>query len=163
MRPLAECRLALQTESVRQVFVRLSRPGRRSGAIMITDDAGALAGIFTDSDLARLLERRHEELLDGPLAAVMTRGPQAVPAGAAMSDAIEILAERKISELPVVDGALRPVGLIDITDVVGLLPLADNGAADEADDDAGKLPNRHARKSSSDKAPPTIVPFRTKT
>ena len=32
------------------------------------------------------------------------------------------MAERKISELPVVDAQGRPVGLIDITDVVGLLP-----------------------------------------
>ena len=39
-----------------------------------------------------------------------------------MTAAIEILVERKISELPVVDDQRRPLGLIDITDVVGLLP-----------------------------------------
>ena len=38
--------------------------------------------------------------------------------------AVEIMAERKISELPVVDPAGHPVGLIDITDVVALLPEA---------------------------------------
>ena len=30
---------------------------------------------------------------------------------------------RKISELPVVDGAGRPVGMLDITDLIGLEPL----------------------------------------
>ncbi len=39
-----------------------------------------------------------------------------------MTDAVAIMAERKISELPVVDADGRPVGLIDITDVVGLFP-----------------------------------------
>ena len=41
-----------------------------------------------------------------------------------MSDAVALMARRKISELPVVDDDGRPVGLIDVTDVVGLLPLA---------------------------------------
>ena len=34
------------------------------------------------------------------------------------SDAIELLAAKKISELPVVNEQGKPVGLIDITDVV---------------------------------------------
>ena len=41
-----------------------------------------------------------------------------------MLDAVAIMAERKISELPVVDAAGKPRGLIDITDVVGLFPEA---------------------------------------
>ena len=39
-----------------------------------------------------------------------------------MVDAVAIMAERKISELPVVDAQGKPIGLIDITDVVALLP-----------------------------------------
>jgi CBS domain-containing protein len=30
---------------------------------------------------------------------------------------------RRLSELPVIDAAHRPVGLIDITDLIGLLPV----------------------------------------
>ena len=37
------------------------------------------------------------------------------------------MARRKISELPVVDGDGRPVGLIDVTDVVGLFPQVVEG------------------------------------
>ena len=52
----------------------------------------------------------------------MTKSPTTVPAGSMMTDAVEIMAERKISELPVVDAAGRPAGLIDITDLVALFP-----------------------------------------
>jgi arabinose-5-phosphate isomerase len=39
-----------------------------------------------------------------------------------MLDAVTLMATRKISELPVVDGDGRPVGLIDVTDVIGMFP-----------------------------------------
>lgn len=98
---------------------------------MLTDENGLLTGIFTDSDLARLLETRRDRCIDGPIRDVMTRGPRTVRSGSAMGDALEVLAERKISELPVVDADGRPLGLLDITDVVGLLPR-DVSAADSA-------------------------------
>ena len=63
MRPLDECRVALDHKTVREVFVEVSRPGRRTGAIMLTDETGLLTGIFTDSDLARLLETRRDRLI----------------------------------------------------------------------------------------------------
>ena len=44
-----------------------------------------------------------------------------------MSEAVALMAQRKISELPVVDGDGRPVGLIDVTDVVGLFPQKAEG------------------------------------
>lgn len=125
MRPLAQCRVSQQTQSVREVFVGLSRPGRRSGAIMVTDFEGTLRGIFTDSDLARLLEANRDDAFDGPLADVMTRSPKSVTASSPLSQSVDILAGGKISELPVVDAAGKPVGMIDITDVVGLLPRED--------------------------------------
>jgi arabinose-5-phosphate isomerase len=133
MRPLAQCRLAPDAATVRDVFVLLSVPGRRSGAIMLVDDAGRLSGIFTDSDLARLFERRREAELDGPIRCVMTARPMAVPLGAPMIDAVQRMAQRKISELPVVDGDGKPVGLIDVTDVLGLLPGEGVGSGDAGD------------------------------
>lgn len=122
MRPLAECRVADESTSVRQVFAAAQRPDRRSGAIMLLNERGELSGLFTDSDLARLFEARRDEALDQPIREVMTRRPRRVQTGSMIADAVAILAERKISELPVVDQADRPLGLIDITDVLGLLP-----------------------------------------
>jgi len=122
MRPLADCRQAKDSLTVRQVIVASSRPGRRSGAIMLTDKHGKLTGLFTDSDLARLFERRDESALDRPIRDVMATRPTTVVSGSRMADAVAVLAKRKFSELPVVDEAGRPIGLIDVTDVVGLEP-----------------------------------------
>ena len=120
MRPVDQCRVATSDQSVRAALVAESRPGRRTGAIMVVDQAGRLAGIFTDSDLARLLECKRDQAIDESIAAVMTASPTTVTIGTRLSTACEILADRKISELPVVDHEHRPVGLIDITDVLGV-------------------------------------------
>ncbi len=122
VRPLEQCRIASDRQTVREVIVSASLPGRRTGAIMLVDDQGKLTGIFTDSDLARLFERRADHDLDGSIRNVMTANPCTVPLGSMMSDAVAIMAERKISELPVVDAQGLPVGLIDITDLVARLP-----------------------------------------
>jgi arabinose-5-phosphate isomerase len=122
MRPLADCRLAQEDQTLRQALVQQSRPGRRTGAIMVVDGEGRLSGIFTDSDLARLLEANRDAFLDRPIAAVMTRQPTTIAAGELLTTAAAVLAERKISELPVVDADGHPLGLIDITDVVGMAP-----------------------------------------
>jgi arabinose-5-phosphate isomerase len=53
----------------------------------------------------------------------MTRKFSAICSGAKLSEAIEILSSRKISELPVVNHFDQPIGLIDITDLIGLEPL----------------------------------------
>lgn len=127
MRPLAVCRTAPAWGTVRDTMVSTARDGRRTGAVMLLDDRGRLAGIFTDSDLARLLETRRDALLDGPVADVMTQAVQRIESGTLLMKAIEILASRRISELPVVDNQGRPVGLLDITDVISLesaAPLA---------------------------------------
>jgi len=118
MRTLDQCRVANCKQSVREVLVAVCQPGRRTGAIMLVNEEGQLAGIFTDSDLARLIEERRESALDGPISNVMCDCPTSVVLGTMLTEAIEMLAHHKISELPVVDLASRPVGLIDITDVV---------------------------------------------
>jgi arabinose-5-phosphate isomerase len=130
MRPLDQCRLARADQTVRESLLLQSRPGRRTGAVMIVDEAGRLCGIFTDSDLAKLLEARRESCIDGPIAEVMTRGPSSVETGTRLVVACQLLADRKISELPVVDAVGQPVGLIDITDVWNV-PVAE--AKEEAD------------------------------
>jgi len=122
MRRGDELRIAAATATVREVFTNLCRPGRRTGAVMLVDDAGVLSGLFTDSDLARLLEHRRDQQLDKPIAEVMTAGPITLSQDAILEEAVQILSSRRLSELPVIDDDRRPVGLIDITDVIGLMP-----------------------------------------
>ena len=87
---------------------------------MLVDEAGCLTGLFTDSDLARLLEARRDHDLDQPIAQVMTCQPATLPQGSPLNQAIELLGQKKISELPIVNPLGHPVGLIDITDIVEL-------------------------------------------
>jgi arabinose-5-phosphate isomerase len=122
MRRGDELRVAPATETVRAVFARVKHTGRRTGAIILTDDAGRLAGLFTDSDLARLFENRTDEALDAPVERVMTKKPVVIGPAARVGEAIEVMRARKISELPVVDADGRPVGMLDITDLIGLDP-----------------------------------------
>ena len=122
MRPMSQCRVALEIETVRAVYVRHRGNDRRVGVILVVDDDGRLTGVFTDSDLARLLEREQDSFFDLPIKQVMTRGPITVSSGTQTRVAVETLACRNLSELPVVDRSQRPIGLIDITDVVSLLP-----------------------------------------
>jgi arabinose-5-phosphate isomerase len=122
MREGIQIRSAHRDETVRSVFVRLAGPRRRSGAVLITDDNSVLLGIFTDSDLARLFEKRRESDFDRPIGSVMTVDPYTIPVGATLADAVELMRAHKISELPVVDRAHHLVGLIDVTDLIGLLP-----------------------------------------
>ena len=141
MRPLAECRVASESHSIREVFVMASRPGRRTGAIILTGQHGRVTGIFTDSDLAKLLETKRDDALDAPIAAYMTKNPTTVSAGTRMRSAIETLSERKISELPVVNDQGKPVGLIDITDVVAFeSPTGLNAQAVPASEAADLIP-----------------------
>ena len=122
LRPLHRCRVAPDSETIREVFVQHCVPGRRSGAILLVDPNGKLSGIFTDSDLARLFEGHNEHRLDAPIRDAMTRKPTSVTLGTRMPEAIGIMGRRRISELPVVDAVGFPVGMIDITDVVAVFP-----------------------------------------
>jgi arabinose-5-phosphate isomerase len=125
MRPLAQCRTAAPTDHVRAVFSR-PLPARRTGAVMVIDAAGMLVGIFTDSDLARLFERRNDSAIDGPIGAVMTRRPTTVTTGTRLGDAVAVLETRRLSELPVLAADGRAVGLLDIVDLVGLVPTEES-------------------------------------
>lgn len=122
MRRGEQLRLAPARETVRNVFTQCARKGRRTGAVLLVDEAGKLAGIFTDSDLARLFEQHRDTALDRPIAEVMSRQPITVLTGTRVWDAIQIMSLHRISELPVVDEEGRPVGLLDITDVLNWMP-----------------------------------------
>lgn len=93
--------------------------GRRPGAILLVDADGRLAGIFTDGDLRRLVLRDRAEL-DRPIGAVMTRRPRTIAHTALARDAVALVLEHRQDEVPIVDDDGRPVGLLDVQDLVAL-------------------------------------------
>lgn len=103
--------------TLREALAQLRKMRRRSGAIVVTDARGRLAGVFTDADLRRLLEAGREDALDRPICDVMTRRPKFVRTGASAAEAIVLVNRYFIEEIPVVDDADRVVGLVDVQDL----------------------------------------------
>lgn len=94
---------------------------RRAGALLVTDHAGKLAGIFTDGDLRRLVFRKPgESVLGEKLKDVMTVNPRHLTNESLVRDAVQLTREFRIDEIPVVDAKGQPLGLIDVQDLMAL-------------------------------------------
>ncbi len=89
----------------------------RAGSATIVDKRGKLKGIFTDGDLRRHLDAG-AQILDRAVAGVMTKDPVTISEEKLAAEALEILRSRKIDEVPVVDKNRRPVGLLDVQDIL---------------------------------------------
>lgn len=109
--------------TVGQVLHAVSKIKRRSGAVILVDDSGRISGLFSDGDLRRLVTDNDGSALDRQVAQVMTHKPKRISADALASEAMAILKQYRIDELPVVDAADKPVGLIDVQDLVVLKML----------------------------------------
>jgi arabinose-5-phosphate isomerase len=114
--------LVEESVSVTGAIEVMTRTPGRPGAALVTDASGRLAGIFTDGDLRRLIQSGETDFTR-PVGAVMKRGPRTVPPDMLAIDATRILRERQIDQVPVVDDDGRPVGLLDVQDLLaaGLL------------------------------------------
>ncbi|MCE9589836.1 MAG: KpsF/GutQ family sugar-phosphate isomerase [Planctomycetes bacterium] len=110
--------------TVQQAFDTAERAAaggiRRAGALIIVDGAGKLAGIFTDGDFRRTLIHHGAAALAQPIAGFMTKNPRHLTHAALVRDAVQLVRELRIDEVPVVDDAGRPLGLIDVQDLVAL-------------------------------------------
>jgi arabinose-5-phosphate isomerase len=107
--------------SIKDVLVKVSPIKRRPGAVILVDGSGKLSGIFSDSDLRRLLETpQGASVLEKPVREVMTKNPKKISADALASEVMAIMKQYRIDEVPVVDDENHPVGLIDVQDLVVL-------------------------------------------
>jgi arabinose-5-phosphate isomerase len=87
----------------------------RAGAAAVVDRDGLLVGLFTDGDLRRTLQRgRH--LLDEPVSKSMTRSPRTIGADHLAAEGLKEMEARKIGEIPVVDEAGHPLGMLNLKD-----------------------------------------------
>lgn len=117
MRTGAELPLVPLGTRVVDVILTMSQTTGRPGAALIVDAAGRLAGIFTDGDLRRLLQRgilHMEEPVDG----FMGRAPKTIGPEAFVDDAERELRAHKIDQIAVVDADGRAVGLVDVQDLL---------------------------------------------
>ena len=111
--------------TVAEALSMAAGPGRRPGAIVLTNrTTGAMTGIFTDGDLRRLV-LEDASALDDPIASRMTRTPRTLGAGALVRDAVTMVREHRQDEIPVVDADGRPVGLLDVQDLIAMRLVTD--------------------------------------
>lgn len=115
--------LASDQLTVGQVLRAVSSIKRRSGAVILTDPAGRVSGIFSDGDLRRTLTADDGSALSRPISQVMTHNPKRIRGDQLASEAMGVMRDHRIDELPVVDNDDRPIGLIDIQDLVVLRML----------------------------------------
>ncbi len=105
--------------TVGQALNAVSTIKRRSGAIILTADSGKMTGIFTDGDLRRLITD-NSDALTLLVRKVMKTNPKRIEGDQLATEAMAIMRQYRIDELPVVDADDRPVGLIDVQDLVVL-------------------------------------------
>lgn len=120
--------VASDTLTVGQVLAEVSRIKRRSGGVILVDSTGKLSGFFSDGDLRRLLVRDPKNAIETPIRNVMTPNPKRIGFDKLAGEALSIMRQHRIDDLPVVDEQDKPVGLIDIQDLV-VLKMFDIDAA----------------------------------
>ncbi|MBU1862126.1 MAG: KpsF/GutQ family sugar-phosphate isomerase [Candidatus Omnitrophica bacterium] len=97
----------------------LAITGARAGSCSVVNTKGVLTGIFTDGDLRRHFEKEDaQDLSREKISLVMTVNPRSIHQDKLAAEALNILKENKIDELPVVDDEDKPVGLLDVQDLL---------------------------------------------
>ncbi len=104
-----------ENKKVSQVLFAITRA--RAGSAIVVDKQGKLKGIFTDGDLRRHLES-DMDLPNRRISEVMTRNPTVVNKDMLAAEAMRILQDKRIDEVPVVDKNMRPQGLLDVQDLL---------------------------------------------
>jgi arabinose-5-phosphate isomerase len=100
----------------RAVAVMTNTPGR-PGVTSVVDSEGKLAGVFTDGDLRRLVERGSQDF-SIELSTVMCKNPKTCFADELVYEAAARMREGRVDQLPVIDREERPIGLLDVQDLL---------------------------------------------
>ncbi len=91
---------------------------KRLGFTCVVDDAGALRGIITDGDLRRTLLKWGHSVFTQTAKAMMTENPKTISSHSLAVEALKLMEKHSISDLLILDSERKPVGLIDLKDLV---------------------------------------------
>ncbi|MHB8417584.1 MAG: KpsF/GutQ family sugar-phosphate isomerase [Myxococcales bacterium] len=109
--------IVAQTATLSRAVAVMTRTPGRPGATSVVDGKGRLIGIFTDGDLRRLVENGATDF-QVAVGTVCGRNPKTVRPEQLVREAAQILRLAQVDQLPVTDDAGRPIGLLDIQDVL---------------------------------------------
>jgi arabinose-5-phosphate isomerase len=101
--------------SMKEIILEMT--AKRLGATAIIDADSTLAGIFTDGDLRRLVEKTPDPMNSNVLDS-MSPNPKTITADELAITALNIMEEYKITCLLIVDAERRPVGIIHLHDIL---------------------------------------------
>jgi len=118
MRKGEQLLIAKSGASLKDVVLVMNRTPGRPGAALVVDGQGKLAGIFTHGDLARLLEGDRPLDMHAPVDEYMGKNPKTIRSDRLVEEAQHVLAEHRIDQIPVIDAERRPVGLLDVQDLL---------------------------------------------
>ncbi|MCJ8299941.1 MAG: KpsF/GutQ family sugar-phosphate isomerase, partial [Pseudomonadales bacterium] len=90
---------------------------KRLGMTTVTDDQGALIGIFTDGDLRRALDS-DIDLKTTTIDRVMTKSTTLIEANALAAQALLLMQNNGIGQLVIVDQQRRPIGALNMQDLL---------------------------------------------
>ncbi len=105
--------VAAQTP-IAEALLAVTRGGLGMTAVRNAD--GSLAGIFTDGDLRRAMEK-YGDLRPIPVADAMTRNPRTIEPQRLAVEAVEMMERHKINQLLVVDAGGTLVGALNMHDL----------------------------------------------
>lgn len=106
--------------TVLQAIEVMTRTPGRPGATSIVDHDGKLLGFFTDGDLRRLIERGLANPRERSIDEAMTKSPRSIRPDTFALEALAMLHQMAIDQLPVVDEDGRLLGLLDVQDLLNL-------------------------------------------
>jgi len=93
---------------------------KKLGMTTIVNDDGTLAGILTDGDLRRLMEKHGGATLSMNVSQCMNPNPQTVKATVLASEALTLMEKRRITSVVVVDDARCVLGVVHLHDLWGM-------------------------------------------
>ncbi len=114
MRKGAAVPAVAQDAAVAEAILAISRGGM--GMTAVLTPARAVAGIFTDGDLRRALEKL-TDFKGTPVTEVMTRNPRTIGSDRLAAEAAQMMEQYKISQILVVDGGVL-VGALNTHDLL---------------------------------------------
>lgn len=104
-----------QETPIREALFDITSKGY--GATAVVDDEGRLAGIFTDGDLRRFIEKHGLNGLEMPVKIGMTRSPKVITADRLAVEVVRLIEKWEVSVLVVVEGN-KPIGMVHIHDIL---------------------------------------------
>lgn len=88
----------------------------KSGASIVVGDDGRLAGVFTHGDFVRAFQK-DPHIGERPVGGCMTVNPITITADKLATEVLALLEHHRVDDLPVVDAAGKPVGMVDTQDL----------------------------------------------